>query len=279
MEGNSSSGFDAGAYWQQRVGADADVATVGHRAMGSAYNAEIYARRIEAFDEMLGRHVDKPLDQARVLDIGCGSGFYTGYWQARGVRDYTGLDISADTISRLSGEYPEYRFVLADIAEQLPDSLGDGQAFDIVTVFDVLYHIVDNDRAQAAIANTAALLDRNGKLFVMDFLCRHDYRVSKHVIYRARNSYLDDFSRNALVLADSELLFQFLVPPIAGIRMVDFVFSGTFALLGRIMQLNERLATWTATGLRRMDCQLRKNGVSLRNGELLVFETTEDAGG
>lgn len=278
MEGNSSSGFDAGAYWQQRVGVDADVATVGHRAMGAVYNAQIYARRVEALEVMLLRHLKKPLEQARVLDIGCGSGFYTGFWQARGVRNYVGLDISADAIARLSGAYPEYRFVQADIAAQLPGNLVDGAAFDIITVFDVLYHIVDDELAQAAIANTAAMLDTDGRLFIMDFLCRRNYRVSKHVIYRARNKYIADFCEKKLTLADSELLFHFLVPPYTGIRIIDFLSSGAFALFGRILRLNEQFSLWVASRLRRLDQSMRERGVSLRNGELLVFVATTAAG-
>ena len=37
------------------------------------------------------------------------------YWQHLGVRDYVGVDLSADTIRRLNGEYPKYEFRQADI--------------------------------------------------------------------------------------------------------------------------------------------------------------------
>jgi SAM-dependent methyltransferase len=266
-----SSSFDAGAYWQERVGADADLAVVGHRAMGPVYNGEIYARRIEAMESMLERHVDKPLNQFRVLDIGCGSGFYTGFWQARGVREYVGLDISSRTIDHLTNAYPSYRFVHADITEALPEALSDRGSFDIITVFDVLYHIVDNRRFESAIANIGGLLTEDGRLFIMEFLCRRNYQVSKHVIHRAKDAYLAEFNENHLVLADSELLFHFLVPPLAGIRFVDWFFGGIFKVLGRGLRLNDRLATWAAANLRRLDARMRKRGVSMPNNELLVF--------
>ena len=239
--------------------------------MGLAYNAEIYARRIEAMESMLERHVDKPLEQLRVLDIGCGSGFYTDFWQARGVRDYVGLDISSRTIDRLANAYPEYRFVHADITEALPEALSDRGSFDIITVFDVLYHIIDNRRFESAIANIGGLLTEDGRLFIMDLLCRRNYQVSKHVIYRARDAYLAELRKNDLALADSELLFHFLVPPITGIRIIDLLFGGIFKVFGRGLRLNDRLAIWAAGKLRRLDARMRQRNVSMPKGELLVF--------
>ena len=263
--------FDAGAYWQERVGADADLAVVGHRAMGLAYNSEIYARRIEAMESMLERHVDKPLEQLRVLDIGCGSGFYAGFWQARGVREYIGLDISSRTVARLASSYPKYRFVHADITEALPDALSDSGSFDIITVLDVLYHIIDKRRFESAISNIGGLLTGGGRLFIMESLCRRNYQVSKHVIHRARDAYFAEFRKNHLELADSELLFHFLVPPITGIRIIDRFFGGAFKVFGCGLRLNDRLATWTASKLRRLDARMRKHNVSMANNELLVF--------
>lgn len=268
---NDSNRFDAGAYWRERVGADADLAVVGHRAMGRAYNGEIYARRIEAMEAMLERHVEKPLQQVRVLDIGCGSGFYTGFWRARGVREYVGLDISSGMIDRLANAHPGYQFMQADISETLPETLNDSGPFDVITVFDVLYHIVDQRRVESAVANISGLLADGGKLFIMDFLCRRNYRISKHVIYRDRGAYLSEFRNNQLVLVDNELLFHFLVPPITGIRIIDLLFSAVFKVSGYILRLNGGLASRAAAKIRRLDERLRARDVSLQNGELLLF--------
>ena len=87
MSESTDNAFDAGAYWQDRVVSGADLSVVGHRSMGHEYNRHIYERRLEVLDEMLARHSGKPVADLRVLDIGCGSGFYTGYWAAQGVRD------------------------------------------------------------------------------------------------------------------------------------------------------------------------------------------------
>ena len=271
MAVSGNNGFDAGAYWQERVGAGADLAVVGHRAMGPAYNGEIYARRIDALESMLARHVGKPLHQLRVLDIGCGSGFYTRFWQSHGVNGYVGLDISARTIEHLSGLYPDYDFICADVAEPLPDTLAGVDQFDVITVFDVLYHIVDNRRTKSAIANIGQMVADNGLLFVMDQLCKRDYQVSKHVIYRARDEYFDTFDESSLTLKDRELLFHFLVPPITEIRIIDLSFAAVFKVFGLVLRLNDRLAAWAASALRRLDKSMRSRGVKVSNCELFVF--------
>lgn len=266
-----SDAFDAGAYWQERVGAGADLAVVGHRAMGPAYNGEIYARRIDALESMLERHIRKPLSQLRVLDVGCGSGFYTHFWQAKGVRDYIGVDISARTIEHLGGVYPDYDFMRADVTEELPELVVSRGPFDVITIFDVLYHIVDDLRVDAAIENIAALLAPHGRLLIMDQLCKRDYQVSKHVKYRNRDTYLSMFGRRALSLRDSELLFHFLVPPITGVRLVDVVFAAFFKAFGLLLGISDGIAAWFALRLRRLDSKLRARGVRVPNSELLVF--------
>lgn len=268
---DNNKGFDAGAYWQERVGAGADLAVVGHRAMGPAYNGVIYARRIDALEAMLARHVARPLDQLRVLDIGCGSGFYTSFWRAHGVRDYVGVDISARTVEHLAALYPDYGFVHADVTETLPAALQSSGSFDVVTIFDVLYHIVDNEKVTGAIANVNGLVADGGHVLIMDQLCKSDYQVSKHVKYRGRDSYLETFAGDGLVLADSELLFHYLVPPITSIRVVDFLFAAVFKVFGLIVGLSDCLAAWAATRLLRLDERLRARGVHVPNCELFVF--------
>lgn len=271
MAASDSKGFDAGAYWQERVGAGADLAVVGHRAMGPAYNGEIYARRIDALESMLERHVDKPMQELRVLDIGCGSGFYTSFWQAHGVTDYVGVDISTRTIDHLGSVYPDYNFVQADITETLPGNLDGAAPFDVITVFDVLYHIVDNERVANAVANIGKLIADDGQLLIMDQLCKQEYQVSRHVKYRSKDAYLKSFGDNGLQLTDSELLFHFLVPPITGNKVIDFLFAAMFKVFGLVLRLNDRLAAWTASKLRRLDTYLRRKDVRVPNCEFLVF--------
>lgn len=275
MTGSKREEFDAGAYWRERVVSGADLAVVGHRSMGPIYNGEIYARRIEALENMLARHVRKPTEQLRVLDIGCGSGFYTRYWQTRGVRHYHGLDISGNTIDHLSKQYPHYSFTQADITTTVPDGLNQAEPFDVITVFDVLYHIVDNRRFHSAVVNVSHLVRAGGCVLVMDQLCRREYRLSRHVLYRDRTWYLSVFDKQELHLVGSELLFHFLVPPIIGFRFLDYPVAALYKLSGLLLRQSSRVTRGFARLCRRLDASLRKRGMRISNNELLAFRKVD----
>ena len=55
----------------------------------------------------------------RVLDLGCGGGWYTDYFSSIGAA-CVGVDGSAKMIETASDRYPHRQFVLADITQSLP---------------------------------------------------------------------------------------------------------------------------------------------------------------
>jgi len=264
--------FDAGEYWRERVVSGADLSVVGHRSMGSVYNAHIYERRIEVLEDMLSRHTGKAIKDLRILDIGCGSGFYTGYWAARGVREYVGVDISQATVRHLAQQFPNFEFVHCDITESNASALPAGEPFDIVTIFDVFYHIVDDEKFARAVKLVAQATGPATCVLVMDQLCADRYQLSRHVVYRNRFEYLSIFGEQGLALADDELLFHFLVPPLSGSRWIDIPAAAVFKVTGLVLRLSKSLASWTAAALRRLDTRQRELGRRVSNSEMIVFK-------
>src|SRR5205823_6315102 len=66
-------------------------------------------------------------------------------------------------IERLSARHPGARFILGDVSETpVPGT------FDIVNAFDVLYHIVDDARWEAAVRHVARAVAPGGALLVTD---------------------------------------------------------------------------------------------------------------
>ena len=263
--------FDAGAYWRSRVVSGSDLSVVGHRSMGRAYNGQIYERRLEVLDALVEQYAKKPLEEIRVLDIGCGSGFYTGYWSALGVKNYVGLDISQATINYLSKQHADCEFICADVTEEELDPHPELSQFDVVTVFDVFYHIVDDVRFSNAVRNIGSLTRESGVVLIMDQLCPDRYQLSKHVVYRERQAYLDLFAQSGLDLVHNELLFHYLVPPLSGNRLLDYAAAGAFKMVGAIVSVSDRLAGGLARRVRRLDQKLRQAGKTVSNNEMLVF--------
>jgi len=108
---------------------------------------------------------------ARILDVGCGSGWLCEYF-ARFGYDVTGIDISPELIAmadeRLSkvpyGSDHEkdlaYRFLVHDIEDEAL-----AETFDAVICYDSLHHFEDE---HAVLRHLAAMLDYGGQLFVLE---------------------------------------------------------------------------------------------------------------
>lgn len=148
-------------FWEQRLSEQFDLRGTGETTMGHAYNRACYELRAEVLDAALAAAGCDPKGR-RVLDIGCGTGFWTAYYLDRGA-DYTGVDIAPSSVKRLAERFPASRFVHADISEA--DIEGE---FQIVNVFDVLYHVTDEARFEAALTRCAIAVTPGGLLLLTD---------------------------------------------------------------------------------------------------------------
>ena len=256
--------FDPNEYWQSRVGDDATVGVVGHRSLGVAYNEYIYRRRGDVLDGL-----DMVIPNKSLLDVGCGSGFYTEYWKHKGVLDYVGVDLSHDTIGRLRREYPDYTFRQRDITAPLGN--GTVRTFDIVTVFDVFYHIVDDERLSAALNNIREQLGPAGIVLVYEQLTQDDYVLRKHVKFRGREHYRRILSDAGLEIAATRHLFNILVPPLTGHRWLDIPIAGIYKVLGYPMIKIPVLGRVFGKLFYEVDRLLHFVGIKIPNNELFVL--------
>jgi ubiquinone/menaquinone biosynthesis C-methylase UbiE len=93
------------------------------------------------------------LGQASLLEIGCGSGYYSEILPALADSriDYTGIDYSSAMIAQAQGRYPGVRFEIGDATAL---RFGD-KSFDIVFNGVSLMHILDYEKAIAESARVA----------------------------------------------------------------------------------------------------------------------------
>src|SRR4051794_18000568 len=84
--------FDVRQYWETRLERRGGLDAVGWAGLGEGFNRWMYRVRKRVFErEVAPRLADR--EHARVLDVGCGSGFYIDRWLEAGVRDVSGCDI------------------------------------------------------------------------------------------------------------------------------------------------------------------------------------------
>lgn len=161
MEGQDiASGGTSKGYWNARFRAHWGPHAVGALAYGRQYNAWLYRVRKQVF-RRIRRSLQMDLRQAWVLDVGCGTGFYIKEWLSLGVAVVEGLDISDEATMRLRRALPDVAVHTADIGD--PAAVIPRNArFDVVSAFDVLFHIVDDVRYQTALESISQALRPGG---------------------------------------------------------------------------------------------------------------------
>ncbi|MFH2205131.1 MAG: class I SAM-dependent methyltransferase [Elusimicrobiota bacterium] len=112
---------------------------------------------------LLGFHRLVPDKQARILDLGCGSGPFLAYFARRGYRRLCGIEPD----SALIGNIPKY--VGAEVkncpAEQIEFA---DSTFDVVFIYCVLHHLKDEDAYRAACAEVLRVLKPGGHIFIVE---------------------------------------------------------------------------------------------------------------
>jgi SAM-dependent methyltransferase len=173
--------FDAASYWENRLRGNVALEKIGYLGLGSQYNQWLYRVRKAVFRRAV-KSLNISLAESSVLDVGSGSGFYIQQWKALGAGKLTGLDLTTAAVEHLGAKFPDVTFHRADIGEdrELPAK----GPYDIVSAFDVLFHIVDDTRYRRAIQNIHSLL-RPGGVFLLSDVFVHDNVVPlEHFVSR-----------------------------------------------------------------------------------------------
>ena len=91
-------------FWDQRLAEQFDLRGTGETGLSLAFNRACYALRREVLGRALRQAGVDPRGRD-VLDVGCGTGFFTAYYLERGAR-VTGVDIAPISVERLRARFP-----------------------------------------------------------------------------------------------------------------------------------------------------------------------------
>lgn len=122
-------------YWNQRLCRHWGPEGAGSVVYGRQFNLWRYRVRARLFRRLV-RLMGLQSDRLSVLDVGCGTGFYLGQWQALGVKCLAGMDISDWAVKQLADVYPDIALYRTDVS--VSDSMLPEGTFDIVSAMDVL---------------------------------------------------------------------------------------------------------------------------------------------
>jgi len=191
-------------YWEQRLSNDLDLSTVGQIGLGHVYNNWLYKARFRAVRRGI-RKLDLPCSSKSLLDVGVGSGAWIPFWQDLGVSTIVGLDITSTSVTTLKNKYPRFSFLQGNICDPPPPAVT--EQFDLVTAFDILFHITDDTAFSTAISNISHLVKYGGWVMLTDSFCHKPWGPTYHEYHRTRDHYLRQLHKVGLQSDHVEPIF------------------------------------------------------------------------
>ena len=184
-------------FWQERLSGQFDLRGTGHPGLSAEYNELCYRLRAFVLDQALARH-EVPVAGRRVLDGGCGTGFFVDHFLGLGA-DVTGVDLTDVSARELSRRFPQAKFEVGDLAEWRAST-----PYDVVSCFDVLFHIVDDARWEQALTNLTDAVAPGGYFVFTEMFLRDHSRDAAHNVARGWPAYRPALLARGLVLLDDK---------------------------------------------------------------------------
>lgn len=198
--------YEPASYWSARLSREFNLRGVGHLEYGNGYNEWLYRQK----RSVLGRALAGRPAGSAALDIGSGVGWVVSYLLERGFR-VDGCDIAPNAVEKLAHRYPEASFFpLAVGGDSIPRS---DASFDVITMMDVAYHIVDDAVWRNALAEIGRVLKTDGQVVVTDGLGRESERPAAHVQHRSLDQWTEAAGGAGLRVARVGSLFRWLSRP------------------------------------------------------------------
>jgi 2-polyprenyl-3-methyl-5-hydroxy-6-metoxy-1,4-benzoquinol methylase len=153
--------YNAEKYWRERFKRfGMTLRGSGNRQLTEEENEHFYRGATQSFLSILEQE-NIALHTCRILDVGCGTGYYTRFCKQQGVTRYTGLDVTDVLFPELQREFPDYTFIRHDLTRE--PITGE---YDCVLMLDVMEHIVDGSALAGALKSILSALSDNGILIL-----------------------------------------------------------------------------------------------------------------
>lgn len=258
--------YEPKKYWEELLSNNFSLSGVGYQGLGKNYNKWLYRGRTCIMEWFLKRY---PLDikYLSILEVGCGTGFYVDFWDKRGAQNVTGLDLTEKSVERLSKKYRNYRFIQGDIGNAPPID----RKFDVITGFDVLFHIVDEERFENAIHNIGLLSKPGTIILISDNFVRKSRPAGFNQVHRTLGQYTKVLERNGIEILDLKPIFYLMNGPIdiqndMVFKVYSFLWSSVMYMVGKSEALGNILGG-TFYVIDRLLVRLLKNSITT---ELMV---------
>jgi SAM-dependent methyltransferase len=165
-------------YWSDLLATDFSLRGVGHSDYRVSYNRWMYR-----WKRHVVRRALRSVGRGRTaLDIGSGIGWVVNELLRTGAR-IEGSDIAETAIELLRMRFPSVPFFRTTFGSEVLPRPND--AYDLVTILEVVFHVTDDDQWASGIAEIGRVLCPGGRLIVTDGFGASDRDPAPHVRFRS----------------------------------------------------------------------------------------------
>jgi len=196
--------YEPKQYWEHRLKNNFSLRGVGHSSFSDTYNYWLYQRKKKCINDCLK---NLNIGSNKVLDIGCGTGFFVDWYLSKGA-EVTGIDITKTSIERLKKKY-NATFYTQDITQE--SALFEARVYDIINMWDVIYHIVDESHFLQAINNISEMIKPGGYFLFTDwFGAKQNMKTASHVHARGMDVYNEVLGQRGFELEGVYPLYNYM---------------------------------------------------------------------
>jgi SAM-dependent methyltransferase len=264
------SSFSPKDYWNTRHSRNYGPESVGYAGLGVPFNVWMYRIRAHVVERAL-RRAGIDLGACDVLDIGSGTGFYIKLWERLGARTITGSDFAPFAVRSLTEMHPGHKFVELDITSDAVPELG---RFDLISAFDIFYHIVDDAAYARAFHNIKALLRPGGYFVFSENFLPREREVHEHQVSRSRDEIAAVLADNGFDIVSSAPVFALMNRPI---RSSSRVLARTWRAIERVAAMRDhpRLGGWLGASLYPVELFLLRTVSNGPSTQMMICRTRE----
>jgi len=173
-------GYRAGRYWSDRLSRyGSDLRGVGNASLTSEENERLHREGAKIFLSLC-REEGIEFSRTRLLDIGCGTGYYAELFREGGGTSYLGVDLSDVLFPDLRRRFPGFDFRRLDVSRKRLEG-----TFDLVIMIDVTQHITSPGGFAFAMRNVRERIAPDGCLILTSWL---DSKARKSFYETARGA-------------------------------------------------------------------------------------------
>jgi trans-aconitate methyltransferase len=210
-------------HWDERY-ATFSLDEAGCLGAGAGLSRLLYRAKKQALRKALHIAGFSSQRRFRVLDAGCGFGYFAGFYRAEfPSASYAGVDISRRAIDRARDAMPHGEFFAHDVVSWRHP--GDAR-FDVIQAIDVLQLLIDDAAFDEAMRNLMAHLTDDGALLVPMAFSDDPPRTTHHRI-RSREYFDALIARLGLTVTHEIRMYYWLVDGGSRNRVLRAIFART----------------------------------------------------